>query len=419
MNKFNKNNDNYLQIFKNNNNKRSKTPDLNLAHDKIYCNKIKKIIKTIEDKQNEENINLTFKPKINTYSKKLVDNKKDKLINVVNKYNKQLLLLQNEQKKIFTYRPKINKVSKNISKIKRIKREKSLLNDKSLINPKDLKDSTNQLNKKQMNSDEKDLNNNNNKKKEKLKKSLDNPINSFKNQNNIISEDKKNLFQLAPKKNLYDYLYLEYKLLKQKRKKQIKENMILNYPFKPKLNKTYNCHIKNSENNVYNRLYTIKNDDILKDIRKIRLYRRFNTNINNELNNFLTNKINYKSILKKQSNNIHQKSISEDINKKFMSYLGENIKSDKINNYKFKNSNKKKYLQKSNNIILKAKNIKYKELFNILDSDRDGFISYKKVRLSELNFEELKYLTPILNELQYKGIKMDLNMFAERIQNIP
>ena len=389
-------------------------------HTKINSDKLQKIKKEIEDKQKEENINLTFKPKINIYSRKLVEKKnnkekvEDKLLELGNKYNKKVLLLQNQQKDKFTYRPTINKISNNMGKLKRIKRENILLHEIPIINPKYLNDSKSQLCKTEIKSNEKNISNSKDKDKNSLNNISNNSINSSKNKSINNIENKKNELQLTPNKNLYDYLYYEYKLLKQKRNKEINKNMILNYPFKPEINKSYNTHIKNNTNNVFKRLYTPNNKK-----NDIKLYRRYNQNINNQIYNLLTNKCNYEPTYKKKTNYVYKKNLSEDINNKYLNSLDENIKLNIINKYNFNKSNKKNYLQKSNDIILKAKCLKYNELFNNLDSDRDGFISYKNIKLSDLNFQDLIYLTPILKELQYKGIKMDLNTFVEKIQKIP
>ena len=71
-----------------------------------------------------------------------------------------------------------------------------------------------------------------------------------------------------------------------------------------------------------------------------------------------------------------------------------------------------------NKIIMEAKKLKYVELFNNLDSDNDGLISNKKIKLSFLDNKKLIALTPIFKELQYDGVEMDLNIFCQKIDKI-
>ena len=71
-----------------------------------------------------------------------------------------------------------------------------------------------------------------------------------------------------------------------------------------------------------------------------------------------------------------------------------------------------------NKIITEAKKMKYIELFNSLDSDNDGVISYKKIKLSTLDNKKLIALTPILKDLQYNGVEIDVNAFCQKVDNI-
>ena len=56
--------------------------------------------------------------------------------------------------------------------------------------------------------------------------------------------------------------------------------------------------------------------------------------------------------------------------------------------------------------------------FNSLDSDKDGIISYKKIKLSNVDTEKLISLAPILYEIQYKGLELDFQAFYEKIKNL-
>ena len=63
----------------------------------------------------------------------------------------------------------------------------------------------------------------------------------------------------------------------------------------------------------------------------------------------------------------------------------------------------------------KLKKEKIKELFNKLDSDNDGYISLKNIKLSSINNQILSALTPVLAKLQKdKNRKMNFNEFFLR-----
>lgn len=62
--------------------------------------------------------------------------------------------------------------------------------------------------------------------------------------------------------------------------------------------------------------------------------------------------------------------------------------------------------------IYKIKLVKYKYMFDQLDSDRDGKISTQKINLCVLDFEILEAMTPILKELQKSQKLMDFKEFC-------
>ena len=77
--------------------------------------------------------------------------------------------------------------------------------------------------------------------------------------------------------------------------------------------------------------------------------------------------------------------------------------------------NKKEYLNQNLNMILKNNLERYNQIFNLLDSDHDGFISSKNIRLSALDNDRLKSLTLILEELQQRDIKINFNQFCKKL----
>ena len=60
----------------------------------------------------------------------------------------------------------------------------------------------------------------------------------------------------------------------------------------------------------------------------------------------------------------------------------------------------------------------YKNIFDELDSDFDGIITSKKIKLSSIDNDLLKTLTPILEVLQKKNITMDFNLFCNWLDKI-
>jgi hypothetical protein len=55
---------------------------------------------------------------------------------------------------------------------------------------------------------------------------------------------------------------------------------------------------------------------------------------------------------------------------------------------------------------------KYKEIFDLLDSDKDGYISSRNIRLSSLDSEMLFALTPLLEEIQKKSLTLSFKDFC-------
>ena len=78
----------------------------------------------------------------------------------------------------------------------------------------------------------------------------------------FIFHNKIKKIELNPEKNLYDYLYLESKIIKDKKDKKLDENMKKNYPFKPTISKKNNELIKNkneTKEDFINRMAMNKN----------------------------------------------------------------------------------------------------------------------------------------------------------------
>ena len=431
------------KLYKNSNNLK-KTNKINKDADYIPCVRMyeefmehkynkEKEIEEIKKKELEmAEKELSFIPKINKYSQNLIKrdtvskNKiEDKLLEYGNLYNERLLqqkknLELNEEK--IDPRPKLTKETEFLGEIKRKKREENLQNYTILINPEYLVKLEHKRNK----TDSPKLKNYNkksdlllkNKKNKKFYKTLYKPTHPVTRKTTKIYGRKIPIPQLTPDKNLFDYLYIESKLLSEKRKKEIEKNMKENCPFKPIINsKSFdnsNSNKRSLNNNlnnrmsVFSRLYSRSPDS------KIKMKNR------KSLRDSITGQILFKPIITKGNLNFGSKRIlTNDIsNNNYLNGVKEKARDYEKNENKKKKINKEIFLEKSKEIISKAKDNRYIELFNELDSDGDGLISYKKIRLSFLDNKILIALRPIFYEMQYEGTKMDLNLFSKKIDGI-
>ena len=323
----------------------------------------------LEEEKKLEDLKLTFKPKINEYSKKLVEDSyngikiENRLINFGKIYSEK------------------NRKKQNINNVN-IKRNLIPIN----------------------------------KNKSKIKYNLVKTPENLKNKS-IKTNQKNTKRKLTPDKNLYEYLYLESKILKQKRDESVKKNMDLICPFKPKLNDSFNKKIKKGDNlSVFQRLYNEKNEN-KKLVNEVKLKRKLKSDINDKTYNYSDKKPFKKYKNFKIYDNIKNKKYNDDDNC-YINSINKTINDENIDKSYFNKENKKNYIKKSYITILKAKYLKCVELFNSLDSDNDGIISYKKIKLSNIDTEKLITLSPIFYELQYKGLEMDFTKFCEKIQKL-
>ena len=347
----------------------------------------------LEQEKKLEDLKYTFKPKINDYSRKLVENNyngikiENRLINYGKLYeerNKSKQKIINDENN----KTEPNIENKNITILKKNKRIKNLT----------------------------PINNLNYIKKSKVKLNLAKTEENLKDKNKNKTKNKNLKRKLTPDKNLYEYLYLESKILQKKRDDAIQKNLDLTCPFKPKLNDSFNKNIQNNDTDVFQRLYNMKNEN-RKIATEAKLRRKFNYYSDENLCDYENKKnLKYRNNYKTYNNNENRTSSKND--NSYINSINKNINNDNIDKDDFNKENKKNYIKKSYITILKAKYIKYGELFNCLDSDKDGIISYKKIKLSALDSDKLISLTPLLYEIQYKGLEIDFPKFCEKIQNL-
>ena len=347
----------------------------------------------LEQEKKLEDLKYTFKPKINDYSRKLVENNyngikiENRLINYGKLYeerNKSKQKIINDENN----KTEPNIENKNITILKKNKRIKNLT----------------------------PINNLNYIKKSKVKLNLAKTEENLKDKNKNKTKGKNLKRKLTPDKNLYEYLYLESKILQKKRDDAIQKNLDLTCPFKPKLNDSFNKNIQNNDIDVFQRLYNMKNEN-RKIATEAKLRRKFNYYSDENLCDYENKKnLKYRNNFKTYNNIENRTSLKND--NSYINSINKNINNDNIDKDDFNKENKKNYIKKSYITILKAKYIKYGELFNCLDSDKDGIISYKKIKLSALDSDKLISLTPLLYEIQYKGLEIDFPKFCEKIQNL-
>ena len=67
---------------------------------------------------------------------------------------------------------------------------------------------------------------------------------------------------------------------------------------------------------------------------------------------------------------------------------------------------------------MKMEQKKYREIFNLLDENQDGFISSSNIQLNKINENTLKNITPILEELKQSKKKMVFKEFCIKIDKL-
>ena len=368
-----------------------------------------------------------FSPEINKNSKKifeknnyLINNQKveDRLINYGNIMNQKLLnektnILLNDIKNI-TFSPKIDKNSRHIAEITKQERISKLSaleeilaknNNKNNKKPKNIKIMNLKEPIKKRNRSQGDNNNPNN---------IINTFVSFGKINDSISNEEKNSYVLSenfgsysPNKNIFDCLYLESKLDKVKKQKEINKQYKDRYTFRPlisNLAKQIKKENKETKKEFIERMSSLGKKDK-------KYLQEKNYEENNNINNF-------KPKISRGPKNEKQREI--DINlkgyyDKRIIKQKEDLKNDEIKN----NIEKKKYyFKKSSQIIMKIKCEKYKNLFEKLDSDKDGLISYDKIKLTGINKEILNDINPVLKELYDTKKSFDFITFCNKVHNL-
>jgi hypothetical protein len=234
-----------------------------------------------------------------------------------------------------------------------------------------------------------------------------NPNNKSTNSNNNanISITSKTEVKFNPEKNIHDYLYLESKVKKGIKEKEMKEHMKVNYPFKPTIPKSSQKLVNRNENKnqFINRLVNSKREAEELIVIQTKGSDKIDPKTGKEF---------FKPIISRGPKDPKYREVTVNLD----GFYDQKILQDKkkIHEEEMLNNLEKKklFLQNSMKSVMKMKVEKYKEIFEKLDSDCDGFISSRNIKLSNLDSDMLKNLTPLLEELQKKGEKMNLKEFC-------
>jgi hypothetical protein len=187
-------------------------------------------------------------------------------------------------------------------------------------------------------------------------------------------------------------------------------------PFIPKISKSFdlNDNKKETSEEFYNRLYQPKKYHSPITIKRDNFGRiKFN-----ELRDKKTNQLLFKPKINRGPKNINQRNNYLDFNNLYDQRLLSEMNKEKEKELNIKKINKKEYLEQTLNMIIQSKLERYKKIFDSLDSDNDGFISSKNIRLSALDNDKLKNFTPIFEELQQSNIQMNFQDFSKKLDKL-
>ena len=174
------------------------------------------------------------------------------------------------------------------------------------------------------------------------------------------------------------------------------------YPFKPTISKNTNNMLKNrkeTKGEFIKKLGGKKNEyeEIIILPNKKNQFEKTNEKISNFPNKDLDmnyNKNALNQIINNENNDLIQKGISNSM------------------------IIKQTYLKNTAEIILNTKIRKIQQIFNMLDSDQDGFISCESIKLSNLNEKLLSVLTPFIEELYSNKENLTFRDFYDKVEPI-
>lgn len=238
-----------------------------------------------------------------------------------------------------------------------------------------------------------------------------NPPNHISKQSRISyssskKDSRKSACEFHPDKNIHDFLYLEAKL-KEKRKKNERDKIMAEIcPFKPNITSDYKPQREEeTTDQFFSRMAKAKEkpeEEIIINPKAPIL----DVKTGQVLFKPRISKGNFPSIPR------NDKALKRQINEK------EKKQREIQKSIKDKN---RIFLDHSKEIIYRMKIDRFKEIFDSLDSDHDGFISSSKIQLSTLDHEILEGIIPLLKELQENGQEITFKEFcleADKLINV-
>lgn len=188
--------------------------------------------------------------------------------------------------------------------------------------------------------------------------------------------------------------------------KKKRENLKEDFSFKPKITKFAKNMEKEQYNNIlqkYNNKLKLRREKSDQEIKNTNKIKKISTKINLVNNKKQKNFIN-KNI--KEINIFEKKRINNNL---LISENSKNISEEEINKQM-----KKKFENKANNILNQIKEYKFKEIFDLLDINKQGYLSYSNVDFKNIDKNILVSLSPVISELnKNKNKKIDFNEFKK------
>ena len=367
-----------------------------------------------EEEESKDNENNSFTPKIDKNSKRMVQSKyygkiEDKLISYGNQSKEKIkreVELKNEMElSQCNFKPHLNRKTKVLGGIKRRIREEELPEQTIAINPEYL---TKQKSPKSADISFANSSQNNftagSSTSDIEYKTYYNPKHKV-NKTTKIYHRNVPVPKLDPSNKLHDFLYIESKIIEEKKEKKRKELTKEQCPFKPNLSQT---------SKVNNRRHETRSNILSRLLEKPRLLREHSADEPriSQLKDSVTGQKLFERNILRGPKDTNQRNMTDLL---FDKKLIEDKK--KINNEKMNITleKKKMFYGRSREIIIKMKIEKYKEIFNSLDSDHDGLISSRSICLAVLDQDLLEALTPLLEELQKKRCEMNFKDFCVRV----
>ena len=378
-----------------------------------------------DDNNNNDNKNINSNKKINHNNKDFnninshnndLNNNSNKIDNNNNKLKNKKKIIVHKRKlnekdigqKLFEKGMKFNARKKN--KIERIKTEilkqKPKYDFKPKLSKKSLELTKN--NRKKMKIEDRLISLGNEQEKKKLNKIAEKKFSEDKD-NKFILKSKKKSRNKKLKRNksadIFNRLYNEKNILREKAEMNQKNYFKKVYPFKPKISemaknmktdkyneiiKKYKCRLKQRWEKIEQNEEE-KNNTINKTVRI-----KSNNNINSERpkNYFIKKNINNIKNVKLKS----RTPIKYDLND---SYPKDNLKYifDEKSNKEIEEEREKLFDKKANNIMNNLKENKLREIFELLDKNKEGFLSYSNISSADVDPNVMEALKPLFEEI--------------------